>query len=37
MKNKEIIEADSFKQLRKIVIEKLQEDGYLRSFIKGVR
>jgi len=37
MKNKEIIEADDFKHLREIVIKKLQDDGYLRSFIRGVR
>ena len=37
MKNKEIIEAQNFNELRKIIIKKLTDDYYLRQWIKGVR
>lgn len=37
MKNKEIIIAKDFNDLRKIIIKRLTDDTFLRSFIKGVR
>ena len=36
MKNKDIIEAKDFTDLRKIIISKIKDDSYMRSFIKGV-
>lgn len=36
MKNKDIIEADSFNDMRKQFITKLEDDIYMRSLIKGI-
>jgi hypothetical protein len=36
MKNKDIIEADSFNDMKKQFITKLEDDTYMRSLIKGI-
>lgn len=36
MKNKDIIEADSFNDMKKQFIKKLEDDTYMRSLIKGI-
>ena len=36
MKNKDIIEASSFNDMREQFITKLKDDSYMRSLIKGI-